>query len=417
MKKIWSAILISVLFLSSSVRAGQESRPEQSKSHHHVLNLSLAFPLSTNSSKMDSANVNLTLFYGRMGSVRGLDLALAFTGLESSLEGVQLAGLAGVAGDSMTGWQLAGLLCVAGDRGQGVQLAGIGSVAGEEFSGFQAAGLFSVAGEHLEGAQLSGLFSVAGENATGFQASGLFSVAGEHLKGFQASGLFSVAGGNLLGVQLSGLFNVAGEDSLGLQVAGLANITGETCRGIQVSPFNVAGHLKGMQIGLVNVARNLDGIPVGLVNLTRKEDRRVRLAAWAGNVSLANVGVKIWAKRFYSILYAGASNLTQDSHSCLAYGFQYGYSVPVGKTAGSSGRTLRLDIDAGYAYLDNSTVFRHTEGTLDRRVLSLRGSLAVELSRSVSIFAGTGLGYRIDYGTNFASGKASLLIFGGVELF
>jgi hypothetical protein len=417
MKRLSTGLLLLVFLLLPSTSAAQEAEPAPSESRYRLLNLSLFYPLSTNSSKTDSAAINLTLFYGRMGSVRGLDLALGVTALETSLEGIQLAGLAGAAGDFMTGWQSAGLFCVAGDRGKGVQLAGLGSVAGEEFSGLQGAGLFSVAGEHLEGVQLSGLFSVAGEGARGIQLSGLFGVAGETLEGIQASGLFSVAGGKLTGIQVSGLFNVAGEDSRAVQAAGLANVTGETCSGIQVGLFNVAGRLKGAQVGLVNVSGKLDGIPVGLVNVTRKEDRRIRMAAWAGNVSAANLGVKIWARRFYSVLYLGTGNPTQERHGCLAYGFQYGYGVPLGRGTGDSGPDLRLDVDAGYVYLDNSTFFRHKAGTLDRHVLSLRGSLALELSRSVSVFAGTGLGYRVDYGTAFAEGSASLLIFGGVELF
>ena len=265
-----------------------------------------------------------------------------------------MAGLIAAAGESMKGWQTAGLICAAGEQGEGIQVAGLGSVSGGKFSGIQVAGLFSVAGEQLKGAQIGGLFSVAGEN--------------------------------LKGVQISGL-------------------------------FNVAERLTGLQVGLVNVARDLSGVPVGLVNLTRKEDRRIRLAAWAGNASLLNAGAKIWAKRFYSILYAGAVNLTQEARECLAYGFQYGYGVPVRSTVGGSGRKMRIDVDAGYLYLDNSTLFRHLKGTPDRHVLSLRGAWAVEISPDVSVFAGTGLRYTVDYGTDFGDGAVSPVFFAGVELF
>ncbi len=419
MKKIWSGgLALAFTLASAAALAGQEATPdkEQPEPRHRFLVLSLYYPASTNTSLSDSANLHLTLLYGRLGSVRGLDLALGVTRLEDSLQGIQMAGLAGTAGKSMKGLQAAGLLCAAGERGQGIQLAGLGSVSGEEFSGLQAAGLFSVAGQRLEGAQVSGLFSVAGQEASGFQVSGLFSVAGQAAKGLQASGLFSVAGENLEGVQISGLFNVAGEDSRAFQLAGLMNVGGGTCRGIQVGLFNVAGYLTGLQVGVVNVAGELDGLPVGLVNLTRKEDRRVRLSAWAGNVALFNVGVKILAKRFYSILYAGTVNLTQEERSCLAYGFQYGYGLPM-RRSGEAGREMRVNLDAGYLYLDNSTVFRHIEGTPDRHVLSVRGGLEFVLSSQVSLVVGTGLRYAIDYGQSFGSGHFSLLVFGGVELF
>ncbi len=400
MRKILIGVLIIGLFLAPPARAGQKAKPEEPAARHRVLNLSLFYPVSINRSKLDTANISLSLLYGHLGSVRGLDLSLGAAALEGSLEGIQLAGLIAAAGESMKGGQAAGLICVAGDRGEGVQWAGLGSVAGEEFTGLQIAGLFVVAGERLKGAQVSGLFSVAGMAAKGFQIAGLFSVAGEDLDGFQ----------------VSGLFNVAGENSRALQVAGLMNVTGETCRGLQVGLFNVAGRLKGVQIGLVNVADEIEGIPIGLVNLTRKEDRRVQMAAWAGSVSLFNAGVKIWAKRFYSILYAGGINLPQSIGDCLAYGFQYGYAFPLRPSAGSGARK-RIDVDAGYLYLDNSTLFRHVEGRPDRHVYSARGAFAIELSPRVSLVAGVGLGYRVNYGTSFSGGSLFPLVFAGVELF
>ncbi len=400
MRKIRVGVLISFFLFVPAARAGQEAKPDEPAPRHRVLNLSLFYPVSLNSSKHDTANFSLSLLYGRLGSVRGLDLSLGVGFLERSLEGVQLAGLIAGAGETMKGIQAAGLISVAGDEGEGVQLAGLGSVGGEEFSGFQAAGLFAVAGERLEGAQVSGLFGVAGESA----------------KGLQAAGLFSVAGNDLDGIQLAGLFNVAGEDSRALQVAGLMNVTGGTCRGLQVGLFNIAGKLRGVQIGLVNVSEEIEGAPVGLVNLTRKEDRRIQMAAWAGSLSLVNAGVKIWAKRFYSILYAGAVNLPQGIESCFAYGFQYGYAFPL-RAAGAGSARKRIDVDAGYLYLDNSTVFRHQEGTPDRHVLSVRGGLAIELSPQVSLIGGAGLGYRIDYGASFSSGTFLPLVFAGIELF
>jgi hypothetical protein len=400
MQKKLIGVLIIGLFLVPSARAGQEAKSEQPAPRHRFFNLSLYYPVSLNRSKLDTANLSLSLLYGHLGSVRGLDISLGAAALEGLLEGVQLAGLIAAAGESMKGGQAAGLICVAGDRGEGVQWAGLGSVAGEEFTGLQVAGLFAVAGERLKGVQVSGLFSVAGQAAKGFQVSGLFSVAGEDLDG----------------IQVSGLFNVAGENSRALQVAGLMNVTGETCRGLQAGLFNVAGKLTGVQIGLVNVADEIEGFPVGLVNLTRKEDRRVQMAAWAGSVSLLNAGVKIWAKRFYSILYAGAINLPQSVEDCLAYGFQYGYAFPL-RASNGGGAKKRIDIDAGYLYLDNSTLFRHFKGTPDRHVLSARGALVIELSPRVSLVGGVGLGYRIDYGTSFAGGSLSPLVFAGVELF
>lgn len=400
MRKIWIGALIASFFIVPSARAGQEKKTEEPAPRHRFLNLSLFYPVSLNRSKHDTANISLSLLYGRQGSVRGLDVSLGAAALEESLEGVQLAGLAAAAGESMKGVQAAGLFSVAGDRGEGVQFGGLGTVAGEGFSGFQAAGLFAVAGEHLSGAQVAGLFGVAGNAAEGLQMSGLFSIAGDDLDG----------------IQVAGLFNVAGENSRALQIAGLMNVTGETCRGLQVGLFNIAGRLTGVQVGVVNVAGEIQGAPIGLVNLTRKEDRRIQMAVWASSLSLINAGIKIRAKNFYSVLYAGTVNLTQDEHDCLAYGFQYGYSFPLRAPEGGGGRK-RIDVDAGYVYLDNSTLFRRQEGTPDRHVLSVRGTLAFQLSPQVALVGGAGLGYGIDYGKSFSSGSLFPFVFAGVELF
>jgi hypothetical protein len=400
MRKIGIAVLISLFIFVPSVRAGQEEKPGEPPPRHRVLNLSLFYPVSLNHSKYDTAEISLSLLYGHLGSVRGFDLSFGAAAVESSLKGVQLAGLLAAAGESLVGVQAAGLLCVAGERGEGVQLAGLGSVGGDEFSGLQAGGLFSVAGERFDGVQISGLFGIAGETAQGFQASGLFSIAGDKLDG----------------IQISGLLNVAGEDSRALQVAGLMNVTGGTCRGLQVGAFNVTGKLTGVQVGLVNAAGEIEGVPVGLVNLTRKQDRRIQLAAWMGSLTFLNPGVKIWAKRFYSVLYMGGWNLPQSIEKCLGYGFQYGYAFPL-RVPGGSGTGRRLDVDAGYLYLDNSSLFRHREGTPDRHVLSVRGSLAIEFSPQVTLVGGVGLGYRIDYGTSFSGGRLFPLVFGGVEIF
>jgi opacity protein-like surface antigen len=400
MRKIWIAVLISSFLAVPSARSGQEEKPEEPAPRHRVVNLSLFYPVSLNRSKHDTANISLSLLYGRLGSVRGFDFSFGAAAVENSLEGVQLAGLFAVAGESLKGGQIAGLFGVAGERGEGFQLAGLGNIAGEEFNGVQIAGLFNVAGERLNGAQLSWLFNVAGQAARGLQSSFLFNVAGDQLDG----------------IQISGLFNVAGEGSRAFQFAGLMNVTGGTCRGLQVGAFNLTGKLTGVQVGLVNAAGEIEGVPVGLVNLTRKEDRRIQMTAWAGSLTYLNVGIRIWAKRFYSVLYLGGWNLPQDIEKCLGYGFQYGYSFPL-RSAGEGGTRKRIDVDAGYVYLDNSEFFSHREGIPDRHVVSVRGALAYEFSSHVSLFGGIGLGYRVEYGTSFSGGHLFPLAFGGIEIF
>jgi hypothetical protein len=209
---------------------------------------------------------------------------------------------------------------------------------------------------------------------------------------------------------------VAGEDSRALQFAGLMNITGGTCTGLQLGLFNVAGKLRGVQIGLVNAAEKIEGLPIGLVNLTRKEDRRIRMAAWLSSLTFLNPGLRIQAKRFYSVLYLGGWNLSQGIEKSLGFGFHYGYSFPMRASGGGDGRK-RLDVDAGYIYLDNASLFSPRRGTPDRHVLSLRSAFVYELAPPVSLVGGVGLGCRIDRGTGLSSGRVFPLVFAGLELF
>jgi hypothetical protein len=80
----------AVLALGLTAGAGQEEKLEESAPRHRVLNLSLFYPVSLNRSKHDTANLSLSLLYGHLGSVRGLDLSLGVAALERSLEGVQI---------------------------------------------------------------------------------------------------------------------------------------------------------------------------------------------------------------------------------------------------------------------------------------------------------------------------------------
>jgi len=212
-------VLLLLAQLSPVAHAEEDAEPTPGK--HYPVNLSLYHPVSVNDSEHDSVNLNLSLAYGRVGHVSGLDVSLGASAVSHTLQGVQVCGLLGVAGESGQGVQASGLMSVSGERFAGFQASGLMSVAGERLSGFQAAGLMNVAGDRGEGLQLAGLANVGGDAFSGGQLAGGFSVAGERGAGFQVSGLFNVTGENLAGFQAAGLFNVTGEDLDGFQAAGL----------------------------------------------------------------------------------------------------------------------------------------------------------------------------------------------------
>ena len=122
-----TAVFIAILsltllcFSNSQLFAQEEEEKPAYSSRHYPVNLSFWYPLSINRTQHDSANLNFTLLYGRMGSVKGLDLAVGASALTHELKGLQITGIAGVAGDSTSGVQVSGLISVAGDDLKGAQ--------------------------------------------------------------------------------------------------------------------------------------------------------------------------------------------------------------------------------------------------------------------------------------------------------
>jgi len=326
-----TVLILTVGLFLSVLTADLQSEP---RGRHLFFNLSIFYPVSINQSIYDSTNINLSLFYGRVGQVHGFDLAWGVSAVEDNVKGLQVAGLAGVCGSSLTGVQMAGLFAVAGDELSGAQVSGLFNVCGEEGEGLQASSFMNVTGNSFRGIQAAGFMNVAGEESIGLQAAGFMNVAGEESKGLQAAGLMNVTGNTYQGIQAAGGWNVVGESCRGIQAAGLFNVTGETFRGLQAAGvFNVAGErlyglqvgsmnatatstgvqiglanaagdLEGVQIGLVNYSKNTNGVPVGLVNIS-KNDGRMRWISWASNLTGVNSGVKFSIKRIYSIVALG----------------------------------------------------------------------------------------------------------------
>jgi len=344
-QRILVILLISILVgFGVSVFAQEEEEDRSGK--HYVVNFSLYYPISLNQSEHDSVNFNLSLAYGKVGSVRGLDISAGGSAINGDLRGIQLCGLMGVVGDT----------------GRGLQLSGLINVAGDSFYGIQGSGLINVVGDDFRGIQSSGLISVAGQDGLGLQASGLASVAGETFKGLQTSGVFSVTGEEFKGLQAAGIFSVVGDDCSGLQASGVFNVTGDVLRGLQTAPFNVAAHSEGLQVGVVNVAGDSKGVQIGVVNYTQEENTgvpfglvnlaengRIRGTLWGGNTVAATAGVKFAVNRFYSILSLGYGNLEDNIGESLTYGFHYGASFPVGN--------LSLGTDLGFRFRDNKKLF------------------------------------------------------------
>lgn len=397
-------LVLSLIGVVSPVFALEDEEDRSGK--HYVVNFSLYYPISLNQSEYDSVNFNLSLAYGKVGSVRGLDISAGGSVINGDLVGIQLCGLMGVVGDTGRGMQISGLINVAGDSFYGIQGSGLINIVGDDFKGIQSTGLISVAGQDGFGLQMSGLASVAGETFNGIQTSGIFSVTGEEFKGIQAAGIFSVAGESCFGLQASGVFNV----------------TGNVLRGLQTAPFNVAAHSEGLQIGVVNVAGTSKGVQIGVVNYTQEENTgvpfglvnlarngRIRGILWGGNSVAATAGVKFAVNNLYSILSIGYGNLEDNIGESLTYGFHYGAMFPVGN--------LSLGADLGYRFRDNKRLFQHTELLPDQFMFEGRVLLDIPLSGGFSLVLGAGGSYVFDTGESMRNGKLKPQFIAGIEFF
>jgi hypothetical protein len=398
--------IVLLLFIVSHLYLPAEEKDSKPESRHFVVNLSLWYPISLNKSKHDTADINLTLFYGRIGGIKGLDLALGATAVENDMEGFQLAGITAVCGDQLTGAQVSGLFNVCGEDLEGGQISGLLNITGEKGQGFQLAGGMNITGDRFKGFQSSGLFNIVGEEFKGIQACGGFNIVGESCVGFQGTGLFNIVGEEFKGWQLAGLFNIVGGDFFGLQM-GTVNIAAVS-RGFQIGLGNASGKMRGFQLGLVNWNEETLGTPVGLFNISKK-DGRIRWINWFSNISGVNSGVKCEVGRIYSIVALGYWNIYEHIPSSLSYAGFYGATIYQ--------NFFSIGVDVGYMYIDNKQIFQSRPDEADQHFFMVRTLLSAAVSPRISVIGGGGMGYLTYRHKPFAEGKYEPVFFIGLEVF
>jgi hypothetical protein len=187
--------------------------------------------------------------------------------------------------------------------------------------------------------------------------------------------------GGIDGIELGGGLNVVRGDVRGLQLAGLGNVIGGGVNGLQLAPvFNGASSIDGAQIGLVNAAGKVSGVQVGLVNIAEEADVSIGLLtlakngrhaieAWASDMAGANVGVKLGAKRTYSLLTVGG---TQDR---LFVGAGLGVHTPRGRYYFDTDFLVYEEIENGLDLTDDA-------------IAQLRFAFGWPITSSVAVFGG-----------------------------
>ncbi|MFW5711566.1 MAG: LA_2272 family surface repeat-containing protein [Spirochaetota bacterium] len=168
--KAFIITLIAIIVFSVSPAYAEESQ----EAEHHNLSFHIFHPLSTTETPVDSSNINISLFYSRMGEVHGLDAGHGFSLISGDMYGVQASGLANWTGGKMYGLQASGAINVAQEV-RGVQI-GIVNLS-DQMHGVPL-GLINIS--RNGGVQLSGWYSTLNEANTGvrFRAGNFYTLFG-----------------------------------------------------------------------------------------------------------------------------------------------------------------------------------------------------------------------------------------------
>jgi hypothetical protein len=227
----------------------------------------------------------------------------------------------------------------------------------------------------------------ADEDLSGVQLTWIAGSAGGTVRGLQASQIANVTGA-LRGVQLTSIVNVVREGGRGVQLSSVANFTRRELAGAQIALVNVAGEVSGAQVGLVNVARRVSGVQLGLVNVAREADAAVGLLSLVGNgrreveafateLSLANVGVRLGGSRVHGLLVAGIQ--PEERPEVGATRWTWGGGVGAG--FGLSPR-LALDVDL------LAQAVQYDGADPEAGLGTLRALLSFRAARHLAVFAG-----------------------------
>ena len=200
-------LILVMLLMTFTIKAQQGSDSNESENdgtyEEMGFNLSVFYPLSINKNDDVVTNFNLSLLYGRVGSVSGVELGGLVNYVKRDVSGLELSGIVNIVGTGMKGWQMAGIYNYVGGDASFIQDAGIANLVEGDFTGAQFAGIVNI-------------------------------IKGE-LNGLQSS-----------------VVNIAG-DVYGVQM-GTVNI-GAAVSGVQIGVINIADKIDGIPIGLINIAK------------------------------------------------------------------------------------------------------------------------------------------------------------------
>ncbi|QDE80466.1 LA_2272 family surface repeat-containing protein [Myxococcus xanthus] len=334
-----------------------------------VNNVSIGL-VATHAKRVDGLAMSLAGNWVGEGGLSGAQLAVGANVARGPVTGAQFSVGANVAGADLLGLQSTVGVNVVRGNAEGAQLAVGGNIASGEVNGTQMAVAVNVAGKSLLGAQLGVGANVSGGPVRGFQAAVGANIATGRVHGLQASAGLNVAG-QMTGLQMSSGVSYVRNLS-GAQLS-IINVGGEV-DGAQVGIVNIASNVTGAQVGLLNVARELDGEAVGLLSFVGGGQAHVQ--AWASDVALTNVGVKLGGRHIYSLFTVGYSPSIDEDRRRYVIGAGLGGHIPAGR--------FFFDVDVVSSTLHTKRLFDDTNHVLGQ----LRLTAGWQVARHFAVFGG-----------------------------
>jgi len=379
---------VALVLLAGAVLGSSASRAEEST---QGVCAAILYPIATNRNPDVTTDVELSLLYGRVGTLHGFGLNGVVAKQSREFHGFQFTGIYSRVDGPVGGFRFTGVANYSTAGTRGIQIAGManvnqGGMSGVEFGGF---------------------LNIVGKDAGGLQGSVVANVVDGDAHAVQLTGFGNAVGGSLHGAQLGGGFNFVGHEMSGLQI-GIAN-TSVVMNGVQVGVGNFADHAKGLQVGAYNHTDVQEGVPVGLINAAGNGD--TDWINYSSNVSTFNSGICTSVRRFYSMLTAGVGDPKGHVHSALILTWNYGYALP-------AGRKTSIGLDLGFAHYIPEKVDDPAKNDRLHYALQARGLVERTLGRKTKAFVGGGVARIADnYDRLNAPFETEPLFFGGVALY
>ena len=346
--KLFTHILILIVCLSIQLYSQDESYP---------INLAIYYPISLNKSTDTNTYLNLSLLYGNVGYVRGLDFS------------------------------------------------GIASHVNQEMYGLQITGLYTKNLHNFGGVGLTVGLNFTEGIGKGLQLSGLLNHVGKDFEYVQLGGFGNFTGNRFHGLQVSSLFNVIGDEMKGIQIASVNKSI--YANGVQMGFVNISDENKGLQFGIINISKRQDGVPFGLVNLDEK--KKVQLISFWSIFSQINAGIRFISNQFFSELYVGRINIQSDGEKQTVFAFHYGYFFQA--------KNYLVGTDFGFLHIDFDPLFKTEKPYHNYPAFQLRLSLDLMITDWLTIFGGVGTTLTLNRYSTDASGRLGELHFIGISLF